>query len=83
MDWTSGGHKKVCEGIARARRDTNLEAQSRALARVSHMSGGAPDDARCIFCLDRGGRRAQCPSGTVPGHDKSDHQESNTRQGRI
>ena len=52
--WTSGGHKKECKGIARARSDTNLEAQSRALARVSHMSGGAPDDARCLFCLDWG-----------------------------
>ena len=50
--WTSSGHKKACAGIALARRDTNLEAQSRALARVAHMSGGAPDDACCLFCLD-------------------------------
>ena len=40
-DWTSG-------------RDTNLEMQSRALVRVAHMSGGAPDDAHCLFCLDQG-----------------------------
>ena len=52
--WTSGGHKNECEGIARARRDTDRDAQSRALARVSHMSGGAPADARCMFCLDWG-----------------------------
>ena len=52
--WASGGHNKACKGLARARRDTNLEAQSRALARVSHMSGGAPNDARCLFCLDNG-----------------------------
>ena len=52
--WTSGGHKKCCAGLARARRDTNLEVQSRALARVAHMSGGAPDDAHCLTCLDRG-----------------------------
>ena len=32
----------------------DLEVQSRALARVSHMSGGAPDDAHCMFCLDGG-----------------------------
>ena len=51
-DWTSVVHKNVCKGIARARRDTDVEAQSRALARVSHMSGGAPGDARCLFCLD-------------------------------
>ena len=50
--WTLGGHKRACKGIARARRDTDLEVQSRALARASHMSGGAPDDARCMFCLD-------------------------------
>ena len=54
VHWASGGHKKDCKGIARAYRDTNLEAQSRALARVSHMSGGAPGDARCLFCLDEG-----------------------------
>ena len=54
-DWTSGGHKKACKEITRARRDTNIEAQSRALSRVAHMSGGAPDDARCLFCLDGGG----------------------------
>ena len=55
--WGSGGkdgHKQTCEGIARAHRVTNTEVQSRALARVSHMSGGAPDDAHCLFCLDRG-----------------------------
>ena len=52
--WKLGGHKKACAGIARARRDTKLEAQSRALAHVSCMSGGAPDDARCLFCLDGG-----------------------------
>ena len=51
-DWGSGGHKDTCKGIARARRDTDLDAQSCALARVSHMSGGAPGDARCLFCLD-------------------------------
>ena len=54
-DRTSGGHKKDCAGIARARRDMNFEAQSRALARVSHMSGGAPDDAHCLACLDGDG----------------------------
>ena len=53
--WTSGGHKKACVGLARARRDTDLDMQSRALARVSHMSGGAPDEARCLFCLDGAG----------------------------
>ena len=52
--WNSGGHKKACAGIARARRDTDLDVQSRALARVAHMSGGAPDDARCMVCLDEG-----------------------------
>ena len=52
--WTSGGHKKDCKVIARARRDTNPEVQSRALARASCMSGGAPHDARCMFCLDWG-----------------------------
>ena len=52
--WASGGHKQTCVGIARARRDTDTEVQSRALARVSHMSGGAPDEACCLFCLDRG-----------------------------
>ena len=50
--WSSG-HKKACKGIARACRDTDREAQSRALARVSHMNGGAPDDAYGLFCLDR------------------------------
>ena len=53
-DWISGGHKKACAGIARARRDTDLEVQLRALARVSCMSGGAPDDARCLFCVSTG-----------------------------
>ena len=53
--WTSGGHKKTCKGLARAHRDTDIEVQSRALARVSHMSGGAPGDAHCLFCLDGGG----------------------------
>ena len=52
--WASGGHKKACKGLARARRDTDLAAQSRTLARVSHMSGGAADDAHCLFCLDGG-----------------------------
>ena len=52
--WTSGGHKKAYKGIARARRDTDLEVQTRALARVAHMSGGAPDDEHCLICLDRG-----------------------------
>ena len=50
----AGGHKKDCKGLARARRDTDLEAQSRALARVSHMSGGAPNDAHYLTCLDGG-----------------------------
>ena len=49
--WASG-HKKACAGLARARRDTDLAVQSRARARVAHMSGGAPDDTRCLFCLD-------------------------------
>ena len=52
--WTSGGHKKDCKGVARAHRDTDVEVQSRALARVAHMSGGAPNDAHCLFCLDGG-----------------------------
>ena len=52
--WASGGHKKACAGIARARRDTDLEVQSRGLARVAHMSGGAPGDAHCLTCLDGG-----------------------------
>ena len=52
-DWSSGGHKKACKEITRARHDTNLEVQSRALARVAHMSGGAPNDACYLFCLDR------------------------------
>ena len=52
--WALGGHKKDCKGFARARGDTNLGAQSRALARVSHMSGGAPGGALCLFCLDGG-----------------------------
>ena len=49
-----GGHNKECKGIARARRNADREVQSRALARVAHMSGGAPGDARCLFCLDGG-----------------------------
>ena len=57
--WTSGGHQKACKGIARAHRDTNIEVQSRALARVAHMSGGVPDDALCLICIDMGG--AVCP----------------------
>ena len=52
--WGAGGHKKACAGIARARRDTDLEVQSRALARVAQMSGGAPNNAYCLFCLDAG-----------------------------
>ena len=52
--WSLGGHKKACVGLARAHRDTDPEVQSRALARVVHMSGGAPGDARCLFCLDGG-----------------------------
>ena len=55
--WASGVHRKECKGLARARRDTDLEVQSRALARVSQMSGGAPDDAHCLFCLDGGDPR--------------------------
>ena len=51
--WTSG-HKQACAGLARARRDTDIDAQSRALARVAHVSGGAPDDAHCLLCLDGG-----------------------------
>ena len=52
--WGSGGHKKACKGLARAHRDTDLEVQSRALAHVSCMSGGAPADARCLLCLEGG-----------------------------
>ena len=52
--WSSDGHKQNCAGIARAHRDTNIEVQSRALACVSYRSGGAPDDAHCLFYLDRG-----------------------------
>ena len=52
--WTSGGHKKACAGLSRARRDTDLEVQSRALGRVSSMSGGAPDDVHCLACLNGG-----------------------------
>ena len=52
MHWDLGGHKKACKAIVRACRDTDREVQSRAIARVSCMSGGAPDDARCLFCLD-------------------------------
>ena len=33
----------------------NLEAQSRALGRVSQMCGGAPDGTHCLTCLDEGG----------------------------
>ena len=61
--WASGRHKKYCKGIARARRDTNLEVQSRALARVAHMSGGAPAGARCMFCLDWSGAADQLRRG--------------------
>ena len=50
----SGGHNKACKGLARVRRDTNRDAQSRALAYVVHMSGGVPDDVRCLLCLDGG-----------------------------
>ena len=39
--WASGAHKKACQGVAYARRDTDREAQSRALARVAHMSARA------------------------------------------
>ena len=57
--WGSGGHKKVCAVTARARRDTNLEVQSRALVRVAHTvahtSGGAPDNACCLVCLGGAG----------------------------
>ena len=52
--WKSGVHKKVCKGIARARRDTDPKVQLRALAHVSQMSVGAPNDACCLFCLDAG-----------------------------
>ena len=51
--WISG-HKKACAGIARAHHDTDIEAQSRALAHAARMSGGAPNDARYLFCLDGG-----------------------------
>ena len=47
VHWTSGGHKHACAGLARARRDTDLDVQSRALARVSYMGGCAPD--LCIY----------------------------------
>ena len=52
--WTPGGHKEACTGLARARRDTNPGVQSRALACVSNMNGGAPGDARCLFRLGGG-----------------------------
>ena len=57
--WVAGGHRQACVGIARARRDTDLGVQSRALARLAHMSGGTPDDTRCLFCL--GGADAADP----------------------
>ena len=38
------GHAHSMAGRARISRDTNLEVQLRALARVAHMSGGAPND---------------------------------------
>ena len=50
--WASVGYKNACKGVARARRDTKIKVQSRALARVAHMSGGASDDAHCLTCLD-------------------------------
>ena len=53
----------------RARRDTDLKVQSRVLGYVSRMSGGAPDDARCLFCLG-GGDAAGLPAPVgvrVPG----------------
>ena len=56
-DWRLGGHKRACKGLARGHRDR--EAQSRALARIALMSGGAPDDAHCMFCL--GGSDATDP----------------------
>ena len=39
--------------------------QPRALARVAHVSGGAPDDAHCLFCLDRGGAADPLVRGCV------------------
>ena len=63
------GRRKIrdmaCAGIARARRDMNLEVQSRALACVARRSGGAPDDARCRLCLDR--RRHHRPALAIAG----------------
>ena len=61
--WTSGGHNTVCVGLAQARCDANLEVQSRALAHVAHMSGSAPDDVRCLFCLDGGGATDRSRAG--------------------
>ena len=52
--WVPGGHKKACERLARARRATDLDARSSALARAAHMSGSAPDDAYCLMCLGGG-----------------------------
>ena len=66
--WTSGGHKQECKGLARAHRDTNLEVQSRALAHVSHMSGGAPDDAHCLFGRWRRTRSTPAPLGETGEH---------------
>ena len=53
-DWSSGGHKQACAGLARAGRETDLGMQSRALTRVSHLSGGVPDDAHCLTYLGGG-----------------------------
>ena len=45
--------------IARARHGMNLEVQSRALARVTRTSGGAPGAVHCLTCL--GGANATDP----------------------
>ena len=57
--WSPGRHKKACTGLARARLDTNLEVQSRALAHVAHMGGGTSVDLCCLFFIGGGGATDQ------------------------
>ena len=70
--WTPGGHKKDGKRIARARRNTDLEVQPSARARVSGMSGSAPDDARCLFCPDGGDAADPLIWVCVPGLGRVD-----------
>ena len=76
--WASGRKNAcaACAGLVRVRRDTNLEAHSRALACATRASGGAPDDAHYLMCLDRGRRHRATRAGVcLPGLVRVDARE--------